>query len=90
MDKKIGLYICTGCSIGDSINVEKSVNIAKNALKVPVIKSHFALCGKEGLDLINNDIKNEGVNTLVIAACSGRVKYEEFDFPGSLVERVSL
>jgi len=90
MDKKIGLYICTGCSIGDSIDVEKSVNIAKNALKVPVVKSHFALCGKEGLDLINNDIKNEGVNTVVIAACSGRVKYEEFDFPGSLVERVSL
>ena len=90
MDKKIGLYICTGCSIGDSINVEKSANIAKNALKVPVVKSHFALCGKEGVDLINNDIKNEGVNTVVIAACSGRVKYEEFDFPGSLVERISL
>ncbi len=90
MDKKIGLYICAGCSIGDSINLEKSVNIAKNALKVPVVKSHFALCGKEGLDLINNDIKNEGVNTVVIAACSPRVKYEEFDFPGSLVERVSL
>ncbi len=90
MDKKIGLYICTGCSIGDSIDVEKASNIAKNALKVPVVKSHFALCGKEGVDLINNDIKNEGVNTVVIAACSGRVKYEEFDFPGSLVERVSL
>jgi quinone-modifying oxidoreductase subunit QmoB len=90
MDKKIGLYICTGCSIGESINLEKSVNIAKNALKVPVIKSHFALCGKEGVELINNDIRNEGVNTIVIAACSPRVKYEEFDFPGSLVERVSL
>ncbi len=90
MDKNIGLYICTGCSIGESIDVEKSVNIAKNALKIPVVKSHFALCGKEGLELINNDIKTAGVNTVVLAACSGRVKYEEFDFPGCLVERISL
>lgn len=90
MDKNLGLYICTGCSIGESIDVEKSINIAKNALKVPVVKSHFALCGKEGLELINNDIKNAGVNTVILAACSGRVKYEEFDFPGCLVERISL
>ncbi|BCB97256.1 heterodisulfide reductase subunit A [Dissulfurispira thermophila] len=90
MDKNIGLYICTGCSIGESIDVEKLSNIAKNALRVPVVKSHFALCGKEGVELINNDIKNEGVNTVVIAACSPRIKYEEFDFPGCIVERAPL
>ncbi|MBI3592981.1 MAG: CoB--CoM heterodisulfide reductase iron-sulfur subunit A family protein, partial [Nitrospirae bacterium] len=90
MDKNIGLYICTGCSIGDSIDVEKSTNIAKNALRVPVVKSHFALCGKEGVELIKNDIKSEGVNTVVIAACSPRVKYEEFDFPGCIVERIPV
>jgi quinone-modifying oxidoreductase subunit QmoB len=90
MEKKIGLYICTGCSIGESIDVEKSTNIAKNALRVPLVKSHFALCGKEGLDLIKSDISSEGINTIVLAACSPRVKYEEFDFPGCIVERVSL
>ncbi len=90
MDKKIGLYICTGCSIGESINVEKISNIAKNALKVPVVKNHFALCGKEGIDLIKADIQSEGVNTIVLAACSPRVKYKEFDFPGCIVERVSI
>lgn len=90
MDKKIGLYICTGCSIGESINVEKISNIAKNALKVPVVKNHFALCGKEGIDLIKADIQSEGVNTIVLAACSPRVKYEEFDFPGCIVERVPI
>jgi quinone-modifying oxidoreductase subunit QmoB len=90
MEKKIGLYICTGCSIGESIDVEKSTNIAKNALRVPVVKSHFALCGKEGVDLIKSDITSEGVNTIVLAACSPRVKYEEFDFPGCIVERISL
>ena len=55
MDKKIGLYICTGCSIGESVNTEKVVN--KNSA-IPVVKSHFALCGKEGVELIKNDIKS--------------------------------
>ena len=32
----------------------------------------------------------EGVNTVIIAACSPRVKYEEFDFPGAIVERVNI
>lgn len=90
MDKNIGLYICTGCSIGEAVDVQKCSNIAKNALRLPVVKSHFALCGKEGVELIRNDIKNEGVNTVVIAACSPRVKYEEFDFPGCIVERAPL
>ena len=49
MEKKYALYICTGCSIGESVNVEKMSALAKNALKVPVIKNHFALCGKEGV-----------------------------------------
>jgi quinone-modifying oxidoreductase subunit QmoB len=90
MEKKYALYICTGCSIGESINVEKLTNIAKNVLKVPMTKSHFALCGKEGVDLIKNDVATEGVNTLILAACSPRVKFEEFDFPGCLVERIPL
>ncbi len=90
MEKKIGLYICKGCSIGESVDIEKLTNIGKNALKIPVVKSHFALCGKEGIELINNDINNEGVNTIVLAACSSRVKHEEFNFPGCIVERSPL
>ena len=75
MEKKLGVYICTGCSIGDAVDVEKLGNISKNALRVPVVKSHFALCGKEGIELIKNDIKSEEVNTVVVAACSPRVRF---------------
>jgi quinone-modifying oxidoreductase subunit QmoB len=90
MDKKLGLYVCSGCSIGESINVEKLANIGKNAMKIPVVKTHAAFCGKEGVDLIKNDVAAEGVNCVIIAACSPRVKFEEFDFPGCIVERVPL
>ena len=32
----------------------------------------------------------EGINCAVIAACSPRVKYEEFDIPGVLIERANI
>jgi len=86
MEKKIGVYICEGCSIADAINTEK---LEKGVRNIPV-KRHKALCSPEGVEVIRNDMKNDGINTLVIAACSPRVKYDVFDFPGSIVERVNI
>lgn len=91
MEKKYGVYICKGCGIEKAIDIEKlSKNAAKGA-KVPeeIIKNHAILCSPEGLGLIKSDIK-EGTNTIVIAACSPRVKYEEFDFPSTITERVNI
>ncbi|HMK42998.1 MAG TPA: FAD-dependent oxidoreductase [Dissulfurispiraceae bacterium] len=90
MEKKIALYLCKGCSIGEAVKTEKVENLAKNKYKAAVVKSSDALCGEEGLAMIKADIAAEGVNALVLAACSGRVKYAEFDFPGCLVERVPV
>jgi len=86
MEKKIGVYICEGCGIADAINVEA---LEKGVRNFPV-KRHKALCSPEGVEVIRNDMKNDGINTLVIAACSPRVKYDVFDFPGSIVERVNI
>ncbi len=86
MEKKIGVYICEGCGIADAINTEK---LEKGVRNFPV-KRHTALCSPEGVEVIRNDMKNDGINTLVIAACSPRVKYDVFDFPGSIVERVNI
>ena len=91
MEKKYGVYICKGCGIEKAIDIEKlSKNAAKGA-KLPeeTVKNHPILCSPEGLELIKGDIK-EGTNTIVIAACSPRVKYEEFDFPGTITERVNI
>lgn len=91
MEKKYGVYICKGCGIEKAIDIEKlSKNAAKGA-KLPeeTVKNHPILCSPEGLQLIKSDIK-EGTNTIVIAACSPRVKYEEFDFPGTITERANI
>lgn len=90
MEKKLGLYICQGCSIGESIKTDKLEAIGKNIFKIPVVKCHPIFCSKHGLDIIKNDIQTEGVNTIIIAGCSSRVKYEEFNFQGCIVERIPI
>ena len=90
MEKKYGVYICKGCGIGESIDIEKLSNVAIKDMKIGNCKTHDILCSPGGIQLIKDDISKEGVNTLTIAACSPRVKYEEFDFPGAITERVNI
>ena len=94
MPDKLGVYICSGCGIGDSINTDKLVKIAGSASKVPV-QVHPYLCGAEGLGLINSDLSPaEGeskINGVLIVACSQRAKTDAFRFdPGTVVERVNI
>jgi quinone-modifying oxidoreductase subunit QmoB len=89
-ERKFGVYICQGCGIPDAIKLEGLEKVARKGGKIPHIKNHPILCSPEGLEFIKSDIAAEGINCLVIAACSPRVKYEEFDIPGCLIERVNL
>ena len=88
MDKKYGVYICEGCGIGEAVDIEKLSDVPKEE-GYPV-KTCPILCGKEGVELLKKDIADEGVNTLVIAACSHRVLYDVFRFDGCIVDRVNL
>ena len=87
MEKKYCVYICKGCGIKEAMDVDKLSGAAK---KVQNFKMHDALCSPEGVQLIKNDMANDGVNTIVIAACSPRAKAAEFTFPGTIVERVNI
>lgn len=89
MEKKCGVYICTGCDIGGSLDIEKLSQVAGKS-KVPICKTHPIMCSPDGVELIKQDIEGEGVNTVIIGACSPRVMYDVFDFGPVLVERVNL
>lgn len=89
MEKKFGVYLCKGCGIEEAIDIERLSTIATKDMKMSLCRIHSALCAPEGIQLIKDDIK-EGVNTIVIVACSPRVKFEEFDFPGTITERVNI
>ena len=88
MDKKYCVYICTGCGIGDALDMEALCEVPEEE-GLPV-KTHPFLCGKEGVELIKKGIAEDGYNTLVIAACSRRVNYDVFNFEGCIVDRVNL
>jgi len=91
MEKKTAVYICTGCGIGDALDIEKLSGIATDDYSVPVCKHHPFLCGPEGVELIKKDMEDDGINTAIIAACSPRVNYDVFDFgPEKIVERVNI
>jgi len=89
MEKKIGVYICADCGIGQSVDIEQLIKVATK-MKAPVVKAHGALCLKEGVDFIKDDITKEGVNAVIIAACSPRVNYDVFNLGVPLVERINL
>ncbi len=87
-ESKLGVYICTDCGIGEALDIEA----LQKVVNVPVCKTHPFLCSQEGVQIIKDDINNEGVNKIVIAACSPRVNYDVFDFDPLkyVTERVNL
>jgi quinone-modifying oxidoreductase subunit QmoB len=91
MDKKLGVYLCSGCSIGDSLEIDALEKIATGTYHASVCKKHAFLCDNEGVQLIKKDIESEGINTVVIGACSPRVNYDIFRFGDNIIlERVNL
>ncbi|HKM80505.1 MAG TPA: FAD-dependent oxidoreductase [Candidatus Acidoferrum sp.] len=91
MDKRLGVYICSGCSIGESVDVGKLAKIAESEYKVPVCRTHPFLCGEEGVGLIREDLQQGAANAVVVAACSPRAKSAEFSFdPQMVMDRVNL
>ncbi|MBF0225926.1 MAG: FAD-dependent oxidoreductase [Desulfobacterales bacterium] len=88
MNKKYGVYICTGCGIGDTLDIEALKNIPDEE-GIPV-KTHHFLCSKEGVNIVKSDVAEKGTNSIVIAACSRRVNFDIFKFEGCVVDRVNL
>jgi len=78
MDKNYCAYICAGCGIGDALDLDALTEVVTDEMSMDC-KTHDCLCGAEGRAFIESDIK-EGVNTVVIGACTPRVMTQEFDF----------
>jgi len=91
METKVGCYVCKGCEIAQSLDVDKLIELATGEMKTAVGKSHDALCSPEGVELIKSDVAAEGLNRVVVAACSPRFFPERFEFGDSvLTDRVNL
>ena len=78
MDKKYCAYLCSGCGIGDALDMEALAEVVTGEMSMECKTADF-LCGSDGRALIEADVA-EGVNTVVVGACSPRVMQNEFDF----------
>ncbi|NOX07888.1 MAG: hydrogenase iron-sulfur subunit [Gammaproteobacteria bacterium] len=89
-DMKIGTYICKGCDIESRLDCSQLATTATRDGKSAITKEHDFLCNAEGVAMIQSDIDNEGVNRVVIAACSRRSKVEAFSFENVVIIRTNL
>nr|NIP18163.1 CoB--CoM heterodisulfide reductase iron-sulfur subunit A family protein [Xanthomonadales bacterium]NIX12949.1 FAD-dependent oxidoreductase [Xanthomonadales bacterium] len=87
---KTGAYICKGCGLGERLDCGQLATIAEREGKANLVREHDFLCNAEGVAMIQNDIDNEGVNKVVIAACSRRAKTEAFNFDNVAISRANL
>jgi quinone-modifying oxidoreductase subunit QmoB len=92
MEKKIRIYFCTGCGIGEAVDVPELEKTAKKTSKgAGDSKTHEMLCSPEGRAMIEKDIADDGINAIAIAACSQRVHQDTFAFPPpTILERIAL
>jgi len=79
MEDKIGVFICTGYGIAEALDIEALCKVATDEYNVAYCKT-VESCEGAGLKAINQDIKSEGLNKVVIAGISPR-QYREDDFP---------
>ena len=70
-DACVGVYIChCGTNIAGMVDVEAVSNYASTLNNVVVARHYAYMCSDPGQTLIKEDIKNQGLDRVVVASCS--------------------
>ncbi len=68
---KIGVYVChCGINIAERVDVEAVRDFAKSHPHVAIARDYTYMCSDPGQELIMGDIRREGLDRIVVAACS--------------------
>ncbi len=71
MEPKIGVYIChCGTNIAGTVDVEEVARFAQDLEGVVVARTYKFMCSDPGQNMIKDDIKEMGLNRIVVASCS--------------------
>ncbi len=89
MESKVRVYICTGCGIGEALDVAQLQAVAEKEYKARVT-THPHLCGPDGVKALRADQVEEGFDRVAIAACSLRFNWDTLSPDSALVQRVNL
>ncbi|UTB33799.1 MAG: CoB--CoM heterodisulfide reductase iron-sulfur subunit A family protein [Methanobacterium sp. ERen5] len=76
---KVGVYVChCGVNIGGVVDIEAVRDYAATLPDVEVAEEYKYFCSDPGQEMIQNDIKEKGLNRVVVAACSPRLHEPTF------------
>ena len=79
MSIKIGFYIChCGINIAYRVRVEEVADFARKLQNVVVSRDYKFMCSDPGQEMIESDIKEYGLNRVVVASCSPRLHEKTF------------
>ncbi len=78
-EPKIGVYTChCGINIGGVVDIEEVMNYAASLPNVVVSEEYKYFCSDPGQEMIQKDVKEKGINRVVVAACSPRLHEPTF------------
>lgn len=81
---KVGVYVChCGGNISDVVDVDKVTEAASRLPDVALARQNTFMCSDPGQQMIIEDIVKEGLNRVVVAACSPSL--HELTFRQSLI-----
>ena len=76
---RIGVYVCEcGINIGAVIDVTEVARFAGTLPNVAVARQYKYVCSEPGQKMIQDDIKNLGINRVVVASCTPRMHEPTF------------
>ena len=82
---KIGVYVCDcGINIAATVNVPEVVAFARRLPNVIVAREHKYMCSEPGQNMIQDDIRELGLNRVVVASCTPRM--HEVTFQNAVAE----
>ncbi len=91
MDRKLGVYLCSGCGIGDALDVGALSGLATKQRDVAICRTDPFLCGVSAATAIADDVREGRVERVIIGACSPRAQTAMFPAAGGVdPERVNL
>ena len=82
---KIGVYICDcGVNISATVNVPQVVQYAQQLPFVVTARENKYMCSEPGQNMIKDDIRQLGLNRVVVASCTPRM--HETTFQAAIAE----
>jgi heterodisulfide reductase subunit A len=79
MSERVGVYIChCGTNIAKTVDVEEVATWAGEQPNVVCSREYKFMCSSLGQDLIEEDIKEQGLTRVVVASCSPHMHEKTF------------